>query len=54
MSRLDFLAAAAICAMHLSRLGAEIVSMDSMALYRGLDIHAAKPTPEEFWTPVMR
>src|SRR5262249_39080829 len=25
------------------RLGAEIVSMDSMALYRGLDILAAKP-----------
>src|SRR5437773_11230931 len=29
------------------RLGAEIVSMDSMALYRGLDIGPAKPTPEE-------
>src|SRR5437773_3711676 len=29
------------------RLGAEIVSMDSMALYRGLDIGTAKPTPEE-------
>jgi tRNA dimethylallyltransferase len=28
-------------------LGAEIVSMDSMALYRGLDIASAKPTPEE-------
>ncbi len=29
------------------RLGAEIISMDSMALYRGLDIGTAKPTPEE-------
>ncbi len=29
------------------RLGAEIVSMDSMALYRGLDIGTAKPSPEE-------
>jgi tRNA dimethylallyltransferase len=29
------------------RLGAEIVSMDSMALYRGMDVGTAKPTPEE-------
>jgi tRNA dimethylallyltransferase len=29
------------------RLGAEIVSMDSMALYRGLDIGTAKATPEQ-------
>src|SRR5262245_54119213 len=29
------------------RLGAEIVSMDSMALYRGLDIAAAKPGEAE-------
>src|SRR5438477_5767328 len=29
------------------RLGAEIVSMDSMALYRGMDIGTAKPTDEE-------
>jgi tRNA dimethylallyltransferase len=29
------------------RLGAEIVSMDSMALYRGLDVLSAKPTAEE-------
>ncbi|HZT79513.1 MAG TPA: tRNA (adenosine(37)-N6)-dimethylallyltransferase MiaA, partial [Gemmataceae bacterium] len=29
------------------RLGAEIVSMDSMALYRGMDIGTAKPTAEE-------
>ena len=29
------------------RLGAEIVSMDSMALYRGLDIAAAKPGTAE-------
>jgi tRNA dimethylallyltransferase len=28
-------------------LGAEIVSMDSMALYRGMDIGTAKPTPAE-------
>lgn len=28
------------------RLGAEIISMDSMALYRGLDIGTAKPGPE--------
>jgi tRNA dimethylallyltransferase len=27
------------------RLGAEIVSMDSMALYRGMDIGTAKPSP---------
>ena len=29
------------------RLGAEIVSMDSMALYKRMDIGTAKPTPEE-------
>jgi tRNA dimethylallyltransferase len=29
------------------RLGAEIVSMDSMAVYRGLDVLTAKPTAEE-------
>src|SRR6266849_3952158 len=29
------------------RLGAEIVSMDSMALYRGMDIGTAKATAEE-------
>ena len=29
------------------RLGAEIVSMDSMALYRGMDIGTAKPSSEE-------
>lgn len=28
------------------RLGAEIISMDSMALYRGMDIGTAKPGPE--------
>jgi tRNA dimethylallyltransferase len=34
--------------IHLAeRLDAEIVSMDSMALYRGMDIGTAKPTPEE-------
>jgi tRNA dimethylallyltransferase len=30
-----------------SGLGAEIVSMDSMAVYRGMDIGTAKPSPEE-------
>src|SRR5262245_65070821 len=29
------------------RMGAEIVSMDSMALYRGMDIGTAKPGPAE-------
>jgi tRNA dimethylallyltransferase len=29
------------------RLGAEIVSLDSMALYRGMDIGTAKPTADE-------
>jgi tRNA dimethylallyltransferase len=29
------------------RLGAEIISLDSMALYRGMDIGTAKPTGEE-------
>src|SRR5207302_1441774 len=29
------------------RLGAEIVSMDSMALYRGMDVGTAKPTRAE-------
>jgi tRNA dimethylallyltransferase len=34
------------------RLGAEIVSMDSMALYRGMDVGTAKPMPEErCWVP---
>jgi tRNA dimethylallyltransferase len=30
-----------------TRMGAEIVSMDSMALYRGMDIGTAKPSPHE-------
>lgn len=30
-----------------ARIGAEIVSLDSMALYRGMDIGTAKPTAEE-------
>ena len=30
-----------------ARMGAEIVSVDSMAVYRGLDIGTAKPTPAE-------
>lgn len=29
------------------RIGAEIVSMDSMALYRGMDLGTAKPSPTE-------
>lgn len=29
------------------RIGAEIASLDSMAVYRGLDIGTAKPTPDE-------
>src|SRR5215470_14207765 len=29
------------------RLGAEVVAMDSMTLYRGMDVGTAKPTPEE-------
>lgn len=29
------------------RLGAEILSLDSMAVYRGMDIGTAKPTPAE-------
>lgn len=29
------------------RLGGEIISADSMAVYRGMDIGTAKPTPEE-------
>ena len=29
------------------RIGAEIVSLDSMALYRGMDIGTAKPTAEQ-------
>jgi tRNA dimethylallyltransferase len=29
------------------RLGAEVVSMDSMTLYRGMDVGTAKPGPEE-------
>ena len=28
-------------------LGGEIVSADSMQIYRGMDIATAKPTPEE-------
>jgi tRNA dimethylallyltransferase len=29
------------------RIGAEIVSLDSISLYRGMDIGTAKPTPED-------
>ena len=29
------------------RINAEIISLDSMAIYRGMDIGTAKPTPEE-------
>ena len=28
-------------------LGAEVISLDSMAVYRGMDIGTAKPSPEE-------
>ena len=31
------------------RLGGEIISVDSMQVYRGLDIGTAKPSPEERW-----
>jgi tRNA dimethylallyltransferase len=35
-------------AIELSRLiGGEIISADSMAVYRGMDVGTAKPTPEE-------
>jgi tRNA dimethylallyltransferase len=30
-----------------NKLGAEIISLDSMAIYRGMDIGTAKPTPEQ-------
>jgi tRNA dimethylallyltransferase len=34
--------------MALARaMGAEIVSLDSMAIYRGMDVGTAKPTPQE-------
>ena len=29
------------------RIGAEIISLDSMAIYRGMDIGTAKPSPEQ-------
>ena len=29
------------------RIGAEIVSLDSIAVYRGMDIGTAKPTPQQ-------
>ena len=29
------------------RLGAEIISLDSMAIYRGMDVGTAKPTPDQ-------
>ncbi|MGH2590138.1 MAG: tRNA (adenosine(37)-N6)-dimethylallyltransferase, partial [Actinomycetota bacterium] len=29
------------------RLGAEIVSVDSMLVYRGMDLGTAKPTPQQ-------
>ena len=36
------------CAIELVRLiGGEIISADSMAVYRGMDIGTAKPTVEE-------
>src|SRR3954463_14300195 len=29
------------------RVGAEVVAMDSMTLYRGMDVGTAKPSPED-------
>src|SRR3954470_6988651 len=29
------------------RIGAEIISLDSMAIYRGMDIGTAKPSPDQ-------
>jgi len=37
----------ALAVQHAPRLNAEIVCMDSMTLYRGMDIGTAKPTPAE-------
>jgi tRNA dimethylallyltransferase len=37
----------AIAVLLAERLGGEIVSVDSMQVYRGLDIGTAKPSPEE-------
>ena len=37
----------AIALLLAERLGGEIISADSMQVYRGLDIGTAKPTPEE-------
>jgi tRNA dimethylallyltransferase len=37
----------AVCAALAHRLGAEIVALDSMTIYRGMDIGTAKPTFEE-------
>lgn len=37
----------AVAAALAERIGAEVVSLDSMALYRGMDIGTAKPTAEE-------
>ncbi len=36
------------CALHLAeRLHGEVISVDSMQVYRGMDIGTAKPSPEE-------
>src|SRR3954447_13423074 len=37
----------AIALQLAERLGGEIISVDSMQVYRGLDIGTAKPSPEE-------
>lgn len=37
----------AVAAALAERIGAEVISLDSMALYRGMDIGTAKPTAEE-------
>lgn len=37
----------AVALLLAERLGGEIISVDSMAVYRGMDIGTAKPSPEE-------
>ena len=37
----------ALALLLAERFGGEIVSCDSMQIYRGMDIGTAKPTPEE-------
>src|SRR5438552_558264 len=37
----------AVALLLAERLGGEIISVDSMQVYRGLDIGTAKPSPDE-------